>query len=473
VTPRRDDLADSGADEAAETADDPGSIFGTDYRLLTLGIVSVMTIVAFEAMGVITAMPAAARDLDGLSLYAWSSTMVTAAGLYAMAAAGGWADRRGPVPPLVSGLAGFVLGTVVCGVAPTFAVLLGGRFLQGLGFGAIIVALYVVIGRAYPEHLRPRVFTALSGAWVVPGIAGPLLAGWITDSIGWRWVFFGVLILLVPIAAVLLPRLQSMHVEPDPDAQPIEGRKRLALMAAVGVVMLQASGQRLDVVSVPLLLVGLPLFVYALPRLLPVGTLRAGRGLPTVVLIRGVFAGAFFAAEWFVPLMLVRERDLSYVQAGAALSGAAVGWFIGSWVQGRPSLRTTRDRLVVIGALCTTTGLALSSLVALDAVPWLLITATWAVGSFGMGILYGSLGVLLLQLSPPEEQGVNSSALQISDSVGVILLTGLAGIIYDATRVGRGEDSGVYLMIFLVMTAVAVVGTAIAPRVAVSGRERR
>jgi MFS family permease len=90
-----------------------------------------------------------------------------------------------------------------------------------------------------------------------------------------------------------------------------------------------------------------------------------------------------------------------------------------------------------------------------------------------MGILYGSLGVLLLQLSPPEEQGVNSSALQISDSVGVILLTGLAGIIYDATRVGRGEDSGVYLMIFLVMTAVAVVGTAIAPRVAVSGRERR
>jgi MFS family permease len=225
--------------------------------------------------------------------------------------------------------------------------------------------------------------------------------------------------------------------------------------------------------SVPLLLVGLPLFAYALPRLLPDGTLRARRGLPTVVLIRGVFAGAFFAAEWFVPLMLVRERDLSYVLAGAALSGAAVGWFVGSWIQGRPQLRTTRDRLVVGGALCTTTGLALASLVALDAVPWQIITGAWAVGSFGMGILYGSLGVLLLQLSPPEEQGVNSSALQISDSVGVILLTGLAGIIYDASRVGRGEDSGVYLTIFLVMTAVAVVGTALAPRVVPVGRVLR
>jgi MFS family permease len=466
VTSRPDERTDDGGSAVAS----PGSIFGPDYRILTIGIVSVMTIVAFEAMGVITAMPAAARDLDGLALYAWSSTMVTAAGLYAMAAAGGWADRRGPVPPLVTGLSGFVLGTVVCGVAPTFALLLAGRFLQGLGFGAIIVALYVVIGRAYPEHLRPRVFTALSGAWVVPGIAGPLLAGWITDSFGWRWVFFGVLILLIPIAAVLLPRLQSMHVEPDPDAEPVEGRKRLALMAAVGVVMLQASGQRLDLLSVPLLLIGLPLFAYALPRLLPAGTLRARRGLPTVVLIRGVFAGAFFAAEWFVPLMLVRERDLTYVVAGAALSGAAVGWFVGSWLQGRPSLTMTRDRLVLLGAVCTTTGLALSSLVALESVPWLLITGTWAVGSFGMGILYGSLGVLLLQLSPRDEQGVNSSALQISDSVGVIVLTGLAGIIYDASRVGRGEDSGVYLTIFVVMTAVAVVGTAIAPRVVPVGR---
>ena len=99
-------------------------------------------------------------------------------------------------------------------------VLLLGRAFQGLGFGAAIVALYVVIGRAYPEHMRPRVFTALSGAWVVPGIVGPLVAGLITDAFGWRWVFFGVLMLLIPVGAVLIPRLQAMHVEPDPDAAP-------------------------------------------------------------------------------------------------------------------------------------------------------------------------------------------------------------------------------------------------------------
>ena len=86
------------------------SIFGAEYRVLTIGVISVMSIIAFEAMGVITAMPTAARDLDGLDLYAWGSTAVMAASLFATAAAGGWADRKGPVPPLAAGLAGFMFG---------------------------------------------------------------------------------------------------------------------------------------------------------------------------------------------------------------------------------------------------------------------------------------------------------------------------------------------------------------------------
>ncbi|MEO8106655.1 MAG: MFS transporter [Actinomycetes bacterium] len=458
------------ADSAVGAMPPPvGSIFGPEFRVLTLGIISIMTIVAFEAMGVITAMPTAARELDGLSLYAWGATAVTAAGLYAMAAAGGWADRRGPVPPLTAGLVAFVIGTLVCGFAPTMPVLLLGRAFQGLGFGAAIVALYVVIGRAYPENLRPRVFTALSGAWIVPGIVGPLVAGAVTDTFGWRWVFFGVLILLIPVGVILVPRLQAMHVDPDPDAVPTPGRKRLALLAAVGVVLLQIAGQRLDASSLVLAPVALVLMVYAVPRLLPQGTLRAWRGLPTVVLIRGIFAGAFFGAEWFIPLMLVNERGLSSVFAGGALSGAAVGWFIGSWLQGRPGLSITRDRLVVIGAVFTTAGIALSTMVTFEAVPWQVIALTWAIGAFGMGILYGSLGVLVLQLSPPKKQGVNSAALQISDSLGVILATGLGGVIFATSHVRAGQDGGVYLTIFLVMTAIAVVGAVCAPRVALGG----
>jgi MFS family permease len=444
------------------------SIFGPEYRVLTLGVISVMSIIAFEAMGVITAMPTAARELDGLNLYAWASTAVTAAALFATASGGGWADRKGPLPPLTAGLFGFMVGTLVCGLATSMPVLLIGRGLQGLGFGAAMVAVYVVIGRAFPEHMRPRVFTGLSGAWVIPGIAGPLIAGWVTEVFGWRWVFIGVLALIIPVAAILLPKLASIHLQSMPGTgdDPIPGRKRAALMAAIGVVLLQAAGQILELSSLPLGIVGLGLLAYAMPRLLPTGTVRARRGLPSVVLTRGIFAGGFFGAEWFIPLMLVRERGLSSVLAGGALAGAAVGWFIGSWLQGRPTVTINRDRLVVIGAIFTVVGVAATSLVALDAVPWQLVVLTWSVGAFGMGMLYGSLGVLVLKLSPTKEQGVNSAALQIADSLGVILATGLGGVIFATTHVHAGQDSGVYLAIFLAMTAVTFVGAVISPRVA-------
>ncbi|MEO8329493.1 MAG: MFS transporter [Candidatus Nanopelagicales bacterium] len=442
-----------------------GSIFSGQYRALTLGIVAIMTIAAFEGMGVITAMPAAAQDLDGLTLYGWGSTAFAVTGLFAMATAGGWADHSGPLPPLTCGLAIFVGGLIMSGSAPTMLVLLCGRGLQGLGFGGVIVALYVVIGRAYPNTLRPRVFTALSGAWVVPGITGPLIAGVITETVGWRWVFFGVLALLLPVAVVLLPRLKAIHIPPDRESEPLKRRKTLALLAATGAGLLQYAGQRLDgfglLIAVPAVL----LLWISVPKLLPAGAFRLRRGLPTVVMVRGFFAGAFFGAEWFIPLLLVSERSQSYALAGGALSGAAIGWFIGSWYQGRPSTQLSRYSLVGLGSAMTTIGIAASMLIAFQAVPWWIIVFTWSVGSFGMGILYGSLGVLLLDLSLPEEQGINSAALQMADSLGVIACTGLGGVIFAAGHSAAGEDGDVYVAIFSVMVCLAVFATAISGRV--------
>lgn len=76
------------------------------------------------------------------------------------------------------------------------AVLVAARFVQGLGAGTIQPIAYVAIGRSLPEALRPRMFATLSTAWVLPGIAGPAIAGAVGDSIGWRYVFLGLLPLI-------------------------------------------------------------------------------------------------------------------------------------------------------------------------------------------------------------------------------------------------------------------------------------
>lgn len=441
------------------------SIFSAQYRTLTLGIIAIITIAAFEASAVITAMPVAARDLDALTWYAWTFTAFTAASLFAMVVSGEVADRRGPSSPLAFGMVAFAVGSAIAGVAPDMLVLLLGRAVQGIGSGAVIVAAYVVIGKTYPDEMRPRVFTAMSGAWLVPGIAGPAIAGTLADTVGWRWVFFSVLLLIVPIAAVLIAKLQVLHLKGDPTLEQQPGRKRRAFLAAVGLALLQAGGQLLDLVGLGLAVVGVLLLVLSVPRLLPAGALRLRRGLPTVVSVRGLMAGAFFGAESFIPLMLVNERGLATATAGLALSGAVIGWFLGSWYQGRPSTTTPRWKLLQAGAGIVTLGIVTTVVTVLPSVPPVLVVLTWGGGAFGMGMLYATLGVLLLQLSPPEEQGINASALQVADSLGVVVCTGLAGAIFAAGHTRAGHDGAVFATIFATMAVITAFATVVAPRV--------
>jgi hypothetical protein len=126
--------------------------------------------------------------------------------------------------------------------------------------------------------------------------------------------------------------------------------------------------------------------VPSLPRLLPAGTLRFARGLPTVIAMRGVLAGAFFGAETFVPLMLVSGRGLSTTAAGLSLTGGALGWSAGSAFQGRRSLAVPRYILVRGGCVLVAVGIAGMALVSLASVPTQLALVSWVVGGAGMGL---------------------------------------------------------------------------------------
>ncbi len=106
-------------------------------------------------------------------------------------AAGREADRSGLARPYVAGLSLFGAGLVVAGLAPSMAVLVIGRSLQGFGAGAVPAVAYVAIGRSFPELLRARMMAVLSTAWVVPGLVGPLLSAGVAHLFGWRWVFSG------------------------------------------------------------------------------------------------------------------------------------------------------------------------------------------------------------------------------------------------------------------------------------------
>ncbi|MFB4300473.1 MFS transporter [Actinomadura sp. NTSP31] len=420
-------------EEAAAGERPRQGVMSGGYRVPTLGIVLVVTLLAFESMSVGTVMPTVAGDLDGLSLYAWGFSATLIASLLSVVLAGGWVDRFGPARPFMIGLGVFVAGLAVAGAAPTMWLFVAGRAVQGLGSGVPMVALYVVIARVYPDHLRSRVFAALSAAWVLPSLIGPAVGGAVAQHFGWRWVFLGLIPLVIPAALLLTPTLRGVRRSgAAPDAA---GRARYitAIAAAAGAGLLLYGLGRTGWTMVPAALVGLAGLGYGLPRLLPAGTLRFRRGLPSIVLVRALLSGAFFGADSFVPLTLTSLHGFSATTAGIVLTVGGLGWSAASQIQGRSE--RSRAFFALLGAVLVTVGIVAVT-IALQLSGWAAVPA-WIVGGAGMGFATGSLSVLMLDLSPEDEQGVNSSALQVADTLGSSLVVGAAGALVTGFGAGR------------------------------------
>src|SRR4029453_13953856 len=151
----------------------PAGLMTPARRGLTMGLVLTITLVAFEALAVITILPAIKDDLKGIGLYGWVTSPFHLGLLGGIVVAGGQADRRGPAPPFVAGVLVFVAGLAIGGLAPRTLGLGRAPGAPGGGAGAPPGVPYAPIGRSSPEALRPRVFAVLSTAWVVPGLIGP------------------------------------------------------------------------------------------------------------------------------------------------------------------------------------------------------------------------------------------------------------------------------------------------------------
>ncbi len=461
------------ADETADSVDDEG-VLGRSYRALSIGIVSVVLLIAFEATAVGTAMPVAARELHGVSSYAFAFSGYFTTSLFGMVLAGQWSDRRGPLGALTTGIGAFAAGLVVAGTAQSMWVFILGRAVQGLGGGLVIVALYVVVGRAYPERLRPAIMAAFAAGWVVPSIVGPLAAGTVTEQLGWRWVFLGIPVLVVLPVALALPQIRRRAGGPVPGGrqEAFDRRRiRLALGISVGAGLLQYAAQDPRWLSLLPGAAGAALLVPAVLGLLPRGTYRAARGLPSVVLLRGLAAGSFVAAESFVPLMLVTQRGLSPTLAGFSLAAGGVTWAAGSWVQARPGMQAHRERLMTLGMVLVAAAVATAPSVLLPAVPVWIVAVAWAFGCFGMGLVIASASVLMLRLSAPEEAGANSAALQISDALSNVVLLAATGAAFAALgggsmtgTAGSGSHSAAFAAVFLPMAAVALAGAWVTTR---------
>src|SRR3954467_14582628 len=173
-------------------------------------MVSLVFLAAFEALAVTTIMPTVSAELHARAWFSAAFSATLAASVVGMVAGGLWSDRTGPRLPLLASVAVFAGGLLLAGLAPGIELFVTARFLQGLGTGAMTVALYVVVARIYAPVDHPRIFGAFAAAWVIPSMVGPTVAGVVAEAVGWRWVFLGVVALAAVAAGVLRPALGAL-----------------------------------------------------------------------------------------------------------------------------------------------------------------------------------------------------------------------------------------------------------------------
>jgi MFS family permease len=413
-----------------------GGIFRGQRAGLTVGLLLAVTIVAFEALAVSTVMPRAEEDLGHLELYGWAFSGFLLATVVGIAWSGEQADRHGPGRPLAMGMVLFGIGLTIAGLAPSMYVLVFGRVIQGLGGGALPAVVYVVIGRGYPESLRPRMLAMLASAWVIPGFIGPAIGGAVAEWVSWRATFLMIVPLLPLTAMLTLPAIMRLGppeaIARNPSRLPHAIRLALSGGIALGGV---ATGNVL--IGTPLVILGFALGIPSLRKLLPEGTLRARQGMPAAIAGNAFLNMAFFSADAFIPYLVTTYRGYSTFVGGMAVTSATLSWTAGSWLQERFATTTSRSMRAAAGGILVAAGLAATTIGLNDSVPGGVVALTWAVAGLGIGIAYPTFSLEMMAGTPSGREGETSSAMKLTET-----LAGAAGIGFAGGIVAAGEAGG-------------------------------
>jgi MFS family permease len=457
--------------ESLRSAHMPPPVAGEDglwspaRRPLTLGLVLTITLVAAEALAVSTAMPIVAKDLGGLELYGLVFSAFLIGSLFGIVVVGGLIDRRGVVLPFVIGLVLFAIGLAIGGLAPSMPVLIGARFVQGIGGGTIPPVAYVAIGRSLPESLRPRMFAMLSTAWILPGVLGPAIAGVVAEVFHWRLIFLGLLPLIVISGTMALRGLRPLpRIAARGTGSSLQRLADAVVLAAGAALVTAGLSSETPALLVGLTAAGIVLIGIAFRRLTPPGTLSVARGYPTAVLLRGVLTLSFFCVDAYVALLLVEVRGWSAAQAGIALTAATISWTAGSWTQARLSTRFPPEQFVRVGFPIVAIGIAGLGVILLPSVPAVLAVPIFAFCGLGMGLTYAQFALIVLRDVPSAIQGTVTAGLTLSDVIGTALGTGIAAAaVSTAVRQGQGPGPGIGIAI-AVGAVVAMIGFVLSPR---------
>lgn len=423
---------------------------------VTSGVLLGMFLAALEATIVGTAMPTVIASLGGLSHYSWVFSAYLITSTVTVPVWGKLSDLYGRRLFFQLGIAVFLLGSILSGVSTSMTQLIAFRALQGLGAGALVPLGMTIIGDVYTHEERAKMQAVFSGVWGLSSVIGPVVGGFITDQLSWRWVFY----INVPFGLAAALIMQAALKEPKRRERPsIDYAGAALLIAAITLLMLALveggatlstllSAQNIALFAGALVL-GV-LFIWVERRAPdPVVPLNLFRNrVVAVAVVAGFMAGvAMFGGISFVPLFAQGALGSTATAAGSLLTPLMLSWVGLSIVGGRLMLRVGYRVMTVAGLAVLTLGFALLSNYQ-RTTPRVWLYADLMLIGAGLGMTMLTLLIAVQQAVPRAQLGVATSLNQFSRSIGgavgvaimgAVLTAGLASHLQSAARTGAGH----------------------------------
>ena len=421
------------------------------FKLVFAGLILAVLLNALDQTIVSTALPTIVGELDGFNQLAWVITAYILASTIGLPIYGKLGDQFGRKPIFIFAILLFLAGSVFSGMATSMPLLIAFRALQGLGCGGLMIGAQGIIADMVPPRDRGKYMGLLGAAFAVASISGPLLGGIITESWGWRWIFY----INVPLGAIaLFFILKYLKLPKTPKSTGSLDYAGMALLSSASVLLVLITSQGgthgwtspLIFGQSAALLILVALFIVVERRasspVLP-GHLFKNRQV-LIATIAGILVGVtMFSTISYLPTFFQLVNGATAVGSGLMMIPMTLGNVFGSMGSGAMVSKTGRYKIFLItGPILTLGGLGLLGF--MDAhTPYLMAAAGMFLVGIGIGVMMQNLVVIVQAQVSRADLGVATSATNYFRMIGASVGIAVFGSIFVSSFTAKLAGSGI------------------------------
>ena len=442
--------SDSTPAPAGTVLHEPGADFRPDRRFWAVyaSLLVVMFLSAMDQTIVGTALPTIVGDLGGAAHMAWVLTAYTLAITVAMPVYGKLGDLVGRKNLFLVAIALFLIGSALCGTADTMTQLIIYRFIQGLGGGGLMISSQAITGDLIPPRVRGTYMAPMGAMFGIASILGPIIGGWLTDSVSWRWTFWINLPLgvLAFIAIALVLRLPSSRL-----TSPIDWWGLAFMNAGAVAIVLMATwgGNQYEWTSPVIIGLGTAglicwgLFAYVETRaadpILP-WSILTNRTFIVATVVGMLAMGGMIGVMSYLPTYLQMVYGYSATASGLLLVPITIGMLVSSILSGILVSRTDRYKIYpVLGPLVAAGASFWLSRLSTTSPVWEISAATFFMGA-GIGMFFQLLVTVVQNAIEARHLGTATSGNNFFREVGVSLGASLIGAAFSSNLTSNLSD---------------------------------